>query len=149
MICKLINVNIVLFLSPDNPISVVLVLVLYLASRRTCPACGNDLTGCTAGVSQCLYGEIPRARYIGAASAHICAIKARTITRTHGLFPDTAIPIRTRRYSNYYGARGFPRHVRAHAKLPVRRLSPSLFPSPRPFPSLNVHFHYRLIELIF
>lgn len=107
------------------------------ASWWTCPACENDLTGRTAGVSQRLYGEIPRARYIGAPSAHICAIKARTITRTHGLFPNTAIPIRTRRYSNYYGARVFPRHVWAHAKLPVRRLS-----------SPDMHFHYRLIELI-
>lgn len=57
--------------------------------------------------------------YIGAPSAHIRAIKPeRTASSRH-----TAIPIRARRYSNYYGARVFPRHVRAHAKLPVRRLS--------------------------
>lgn len=108
------------------------------------PTCENGLTGRTAGVAS-LYAELPcRVYRRGAKCIH--AIKARAITvHIHAHARTSSSPRNpNRRYSNYYGVSAFPwRSARTfgHAKLPVC--------SRNVVTRADVHFHYRLIELIF
>ena len=111
------------------------------------PTCENGLTGRTAGVAS-LYVELPCTVYRRGAKC-IHAIKARCNYRTyttHARSRELSSPRNPnpRRYSNYYGVSAFPwRSARTfeHAKLPVC--------SRNVVTRADVHFHYRLIELIF
>jgi len=89
-----------------------------------------------------------RARYTGAAPSAYMPLKHIAITvhilHTHARTSSSPRNPNPRRYSNYYGVSAFPwRSARTfeHAKLPVC--------SRNVVTSADVHFHYRLIKLIF
>lgn len=87
-----------------------------------------------------------RARYTGAAPSAHTPLKHVQLPYTRARARAASSPRNPdpRRYSNYYGVSAFPwRSARTfgHAKLPVC--------SRNVVTRADVHFHYRLIELIF